>query len=124
MKRVLIIDDEPAVCSMLRHGFEQAGFEVHTAENGTQGLALVHQQLPDLVVTDLLMPEKDGLEIIREIHREYPGMKVIAMSGGHRAELDFLVEAQLFGAAHAIAKPFAFSTLMALVQDSSMNSSG
>ena len=59
-KRVLIIDDEPAVCTMLRGGFESAGYEVQTAGDGNQGIRLFRKHFADLVITDLLMPEKMG----------------------------------------------------------------
>ena len=115
--RILIIDDEPAVCTMLRDGFELAGYEVMTASNGIQGLRLYCENSPHLVITDLLLPEMDGLEIIREILSKHHEAKIIAISGGHRVGLDFFLEAELFGAVRGIAKPFGFQEILSVAEE-------
>ena len=117
MKRVLIIDDHPDVRSVLCDGFEKAGYEVKTAEDGNQGLQFFRAHRADLVITDLLMPGKDGLEFIRELQNEYSLVKIIAMSGGYQVGLDFLPEAQLFGAVRSLAKPFTLPTILALAEE-------
>ena len=118
MKRVLIIDDDPLILSSLRDGFKSAGYEVLEASDGNRGIQLYREQPPSLVITDILMPEKDGLEIIRELRRQSPDVKIIAMSGGGpRQGLDFLPEAKLFGADRTIDKPFRFHEILTLAQE-------
>ena len=117
MQRILIIDDEPAVCTMLRDGLEYAGYQVLTALDGDRGLTLYREQSPDLVITDLLMPEKDGLELIREILETSSYVKIIAMSGGSSRGLDFLPEAKEFGAVKTISKPFQLPDLLAITKE-------
>ena len=116
-KQVLIIDDDAAIRRFLCDGFESAGYEVNTVGDGNQGMQHFREHSADLVITDLLMPGKDGLEIIRELQRECPSVKIIAMSGGHTAGLDFLQEARLFGALRTLAKPFTFDTILALSEE-------
>jgi DNA-binding response OmpR family regulator len=104
---VLIIDDEPPIRELLREVFSGAGFEVGLAETGTRGLNSVAARAPDLVVTDILMPEKEGLETILELRRTSPGIPIIAMSGGSpRMPFDVLETARRFGAARVFPKPF------------------
>lgn len=117
MARILIIEDE----SQLRHMVEQlltrAGHEVLSASDGRSGMDLYHEQLPDLVITDILMPEVDGLEIIRSLRREFPQLKIIAMSGGgETGKLQYLPEAREFGADIALSKPFDPAVLTAEVE--------
>ena len=117
MARILIIEDE----SQLRHMVEQlltrAGHEVLSASDGRSGMDLYHEQLPDLVITDILMPEVDGLEIIRSLRREFPQVKIIAMSGGgETGKLQYLPEAREFGADIALSKPFDPAVLTAEVE--------
>jgi DNA-binding response OmpR family regulator len=86
---------------------ETAGYNVVSAEDGKCGLALFLSERPDLVITDIIMPEIEGLQIISEIRRSNAAVKVIAISGGCRLfNRDFLEIARLLGACDAIAKPF------------------
>ena len=103
---------------MIRLMLEQAGHEVSTASDGQKGVYLLEDDMVDLVVTDILMPAKDGLEAIREIHSRYPQVKILAISGGsHRfEELDFLGAAERFGAARTLAKPFSRAQLLDAVE--------
>ena len=82
MARILIIDDDIQVRNILKRTFEQEGFEVTDAPDGEKGIKLFHQEQPDVVITDIVMPEKEGLETIMELHRENPKLKIIAISGG------------------------------------------
>lgn len=116
-KQVLIIDDDAAIRGFLCDGFQLAGYEVNTAADGNQGMQEFREHSADLVITDLLMPGKDGLEIIRELRKECPSVKIIAISGGHTAGLDFLQEARLFGALRTLAKPFTFEKILALSEE-------
>ena len=115
--RVLIIDDHPDVRSVLCDGFKKAGYEVTAAIDGNQGIQLFRAHCADLVITDILMPGKDGLEFIRELRNEHSLVKIIAMSGGYHVGLDFLPEAQLFGAVRSLAKPFSFPEILAVAEE-------
>jgi DNA-binding response OmpR family regulator len=106
-KRILIIDDDLAVRDTLIAILEDRGYEVMTAVNGQQGLAVFRRERPDLLVTDIVMPVKEGLQTIREIREERPDMKIIAISGGSRTERhDFLEIARQLGAWDVVVKPF------------------
>jgi CheY-like chemotaxis protein len=107
MTRVLIIDDEDAVRDAVRQILERAGYEVTEAADGRKGMVQLRQQPVDLVITDILMPEQEGIETIRVLRKEFPQIKILAISGGGRAGMfEVLPDAQLFGAHHTLAKPF------------------
>ncbi|HXG17651.1 MAG TPA: response regulator [Methylomirabilota bacterium] len=107
MALILVIDDEEFVRDMLRQMLEAEGHSVVEAPNGAAGLRLLREQKPALVITDILMPEKEGIETIRELRKVAPHVKIIAISGGGRmSRIDLLAVAQSFGAAGALAKPF------------------
>ena len=117
MARILIIEDEPQMRGMIEQVLIRAGHEVLTASDGKAGLDLFRDQMPDLVITDILMPEVDGLEIIRSLRREFPDLKIIAMSGGgETGRLQYLPEAREFGADIALSKPFDPAVLTAEVK--------
>ena len=98
---------------MLRQMLAKEGFEVHEAEDGEQGLEMLRQQRVDVIITDILMPQADGLEIIRAAKRERPGVRIVAITGGGRTgELDYLAEAQEFGADSTLRKPFGKQALL------------
>ena len=118
MRRILIIDDEADVREMLKVGFEEAGFEVMVASDGVSGLECYKQQTADLVITDILMPERDGLDLIQTLRVHDPSVKIIAISGkGKSGTLDFLLEAELFGAVRTLAKPFSWEEIFLVAQD-------
>ena len=107
MIRILVIDDEPAVRDMMRQTLERAGYEVDDAGDGRQGMVQLRQQPVDLVITDILMPEQEGIETIRMLRKEFPQVKILAISGGgKKGQLDVLPVAQAFGAHSTLAKPF------------------
>ena len=117
MTRILIIDDEEMVRDMLRQTLERAGYEVLEASEGGMGLRLFHSHKPDLIITDILMPGREGIETILELHKKAPAAKIIAISGGGRvSKQDFLPIAQSFGAVKTLAKPFERQDLLAAVQ--------
>jgi DNA-binding NtrC family response regulator len=118
MKRILIIDDDTQARSMLRQALERAGYTVMEASNGIDGIKRYREDPADLVITDILMPEKEGLEIIRELRQEFPLLKVIAISGGGRTgKLDFLDIATKLGAVRTFHKPFALRELLDAVKE-------
>jgi DNA-binding NtrC family response regulator len=107
MKRLLLIDDDEAFRRILAETLERAGYEVLNAENGAVALKLFQAQPVDLVITDLIMPEKEGIETMLELHKLQPALKVIVMSGGGRVDAsDYLPIARQLGAARTLAKPF------------------
>ena len=107
MPYILIIDDERSICELLSDVFSGAGFDVEVAESGTQGIRMVSARMPDLVVTDILMPDKEGLETILELKRFAPDLPIFAMSGGSlNGPIDVLGMARRFGAVRVYPKPF------------------
>ncbi|HUN97750.1 MAG TPA: response regulator [Bradyrhizobium sp.] len=111
--KVLLIDDDPLVRFALASMLQPYGYEVVTAENGRIGTRLLRTEHPDVVITDIIMPDQEGFETIIEIKREHPDTKVIAISGGFRqGNLDILPMARALGADAAIAKPFEPSQLI------------
>jgi CheY-like chemotaxis protein len=108
MKRILLIDDDNEVRNFLRSALECAGLQVLEADNGETGVKLFRHSLVDLVVTDIFMPEKEGIETIRDLRSEFPGLKILAISGGVSGlapEL-YLKMAQKLGANSILEKPF------------------
>ena len=118
MAKILVIDDEPHILLMVKKMLERAGYEVDLASNGSEGLRLFEGVDPDLVITDIIMPEKEGLETIREMRRRNKELKIIAMSGGGKISADnYLETAKIFGAARLIEKPFSQKVLMSYVEE-------
>ncbi|HVA14099.1 MAG TPA: response regulator [Stellaceae bacterium] len=106
MKKILVIDDNMVVRNTIVQMLESEGYEVVSAEDGRRGLCVFRAEHPDLVVTDIIMPEKEGIETIRDIRGEAPDAKIIAISGGGRiGNTDFLKIARQLGASDVVAKP-------------------
>jgi len=119
MKTVLIIDDETLVRATVARMVEREGHRVLQAANGVEGLNIFKRERVDLVVCDIIMPEKEGIETIGELRRNNPALKIIAISGGGRTEnVDFLGMAQRLGADHVLAKPFGRDEFTALLRKS------
>lgn len=106
MASVLIIDDEDMIQKFVGRIFEREGYEVFKASNGKEGLNVFCEHHTDLIVTDIVMPEKDGLETIREAREEDPDVKIIAMSGGgEKGPENYLTMAEILGANVTFSKP-------------------
>jgi CheY-like chemotaxis protein len=117
MNRILLIDDDYLVRETLSRSLREAGYETVSAANGQLGLKLLKSQPFDLVVTDIVMPEQDGIETIRQIRKTYFNLKIIAISGGGRGSAAFyLSSAEALGADLALAKPFRPSELVHAVE--------
>ncbi|MGR0482573.1 MAG: response regulator transcription factor [Candidatus Electronema sp. V4] len=113
MRKILIMDDDVQILSLLSRSMELAGFAAATAINGREGQRLLEKQPFDLVITDLIMPEKEGMETISYIKKHFPAMKIIAISGGGRIGPETYLPAALeLGADMAFAKPFAMDELL------------
>ena len=115
MATILIIDDEEIVRVLLRSALEAAGYEVTEAANGCQGLDLYRQRPTDLVITDILMPEMNGLDMLLELTREFLHARVIAISGAGGEE-NVLDVAKLLGARQTFQKPFSLPNLLGAVK--------
>jgi len=113
MARILIMDDDNLIRRMLRQVLEQEGHEIVEARDGTEGINLNRKLHCDLIITDIIMPEKEGIETIGELRREFPDIKIIAMSGGGRIGPDaYLKMAKDFGAMRTIVKPIGKDELL------------
>jgi DNA-binding NtrC family response regulator len=118
MTRVLLVDDDDDFRMPLRKYLERTGHEVIEARNGTQAVEAYKKQPVDVVVTDLIMPEKEGIETIMELKRQHPQVRIVAMSGGGRINGgDFLKVAQQLGARRALAKPFSCQAMVAAIAE-------
>lgn len=116
MPQILLIDDDDLFRSMLRATLEQLGHSVTEAEDGNKGVMRYAQSPFDLVITDLIMPEKEGVETIMELKKKWPGVKIIAMSGGGRAAAEgYLAIAKKLGAIAALEKPFSTDKLTSAI---------
>jgi CheY-like chemotaxis protein len=118
MARILIIDDEPQIRSMLKLMLERGGYEVVEAPDGVEGIKIYRQNPADLIITDLIMPNKDGIGMIIDLKKEFPDVKIIAMSGGGLNKPDgYLKGAKKLGAACTLTKPIDREEMLAAVRD-------
>ena len=117
MGRILVIDDDNVIRLMIRHILEREGYEVTEAADGHEGLKLNRQCPADLIITDILMPDKEGIETIRDLKTECPNAVIIAISGGGRIGPEpYLKMAADFGAAATISKPIESEHLVKVVK--------
>ena len=115
--QVLVIDDDVAVRQTIALLLEDAGIDVIQASDGKEGLSAFQRSHPDLIVTDIIMPEKEGIETIIEIRKLNQKLPIIAISGGGRiGNTDFLEIASRLGASVTLPKPFDPETLVGLVR--------
>jgi DNA-binding NtrC family response regulator len=117
MSRILIIDDDAGVRAYLQYGLSLGAHDVVVANNGDEGIQRHRESPVDLVITDLFMPEKDGLETIVAIRRETPSIPIIAISGGHVTSGSVLQAARLVGAANVLEKPFDAGKLLSMIDE-------
>ena len=118
MATILIIDDDKSILSFLKERLIYEGFNVLTAIDGKEGMNLFNDNQVDLVITDIIMPDKDGFGTIIELKRICPDIKIIAMSGMGLGMLEpCLKTAKFSGAEHALAKPFEISNLLTAVYE-------
>jgi len=113
MARILIIDDEEPVRFTVRQILEAEDHEVVEAANGREGVAKFHEDSPDLVIIDIIMPEQEGIETIQQLRKHSAAVPIIAISGGGRIKnLDFLDIAEKIGATSTLPKPFSREQLL------------
>jgi len=118
MATILVIDDDQEVREFLVTVLERGGHEVKAACNGRDGVAMFSENPVQVVITDIIMPEKDGIETILDLRREHPDLKVIAISGGGRTTPEnYLHSARLLGADRAMRKPFKNEDILKAVEE-------
>jgi CheY-like chemotaxis protein len=116
MQEVLVVDDDGIYRTIMMRVLTRAGFAVSGVRSGREALDHLEHGTPSIVVTDILMPDMDGLELIRAIRRTGRGIGIVAISGGGDPIFDFLPAASVFGADVTLRKPFELSTLVTAVQ--------
>lgn len=117
MARILLVDDDVSFRPMLQAKLEWLGHEVIVAGNGNEALARYGEWPIDLVLTDLIMPDKEGIELISELRRRAPGVAIVAMSGGGRVSPHgYLGIARHVGATQVLAKPFSSQELVGALE--------
>ncbi|HMD60108.1 MAG TPA: response regulator [Opitutaceae bacterium] len=115
---ILIVDDEPGIRELLCMILESVGHKVVAAVDGIEAPKVMASQPIDIVITDLLMPEHDGLEFITEVRLKYPRVKIVAMSGGgHIARDSYLRIAKNFGAHFLLEKPFSQAGVLEAIEN-------
>lgn len=117
MAYILIVDDDKAIRQMLRKMLEAAGHEVDEAEDGRPGEKSIDRRLPDLLITDIIMPDQEGIGLILSVRRKYRALKILAISGGGRiTNTDYLQMAKELGADEILTKPFRREELLNTVR--------
>lgn len=117
MANILVIDDDPSIRTVFKRFLEKHGYLVDVAADGKEGIHKVATKVPDLIITDIMMPEKDGLEVVLAMRKEHPDLPVIAISGGMRmAPMDFLPIVKTFGAREVFYKPVELDDLLTAVK--------
>ena len=117
LANILVIDDEEGVRRAIGKVLVREGHEVLEAPDGKVALGLVKDQPPDLVICDLFMPEMDGVEVLRELRRDYPDLRVVAISGGaYAGKVQLLDVAKGLGAVAVLKKPFELAQLLRVVR--------
>jgi CheY-like chemotaxis protein len=118
MPVVVVIDDDEQFLGLLRTMLQMAGYDVLEALDGRKGMRVIENTPVDLVITDVIMPDMEGLEVIMGLRRKFPHIKIIAVSGGARiAPDDYLNIAGVLGADRTFTKPFAREELLRAVRD-------
>ena len=118
MTRVLIIDDEAPIRSMLKLMLERDGYEVAEASDGMEAIRVYRQNPADLIITDLIMPNQDGIGMIIALKKEFPDVKIIAMSGGGLNKPEgYLKGAKKLGAACTLTKPIDRDEMLRAIKD-------
>jgi DNA-binding NtrC family response regulator len=116
-QRIMIVDDDPGIRRALHILLSRAGYRVTQARDGAEALRIWRDSGGDLVITDLHMPEKNGIEMMVELLSHTPGARIIAMSGGGQTRrLDLLGNATMLGAVLTIEKPFTLNEMMTMVR--------
>jgi DNA-binding NtrC family response regulator len=116
MARILIIDDDDTLRGIIVKSLTFAGHHVTQTNNGRKGVDLFRSNPTDLVITDMVMPEQEGMETIKILHREFPDLRIIAMSGGLDGSPLYLDLTRRLGAACTLSKPFTLQQLREAIE--------
>lgn len=116
MSSILVIEDDDLIRRVIVTALEKIGHQVIDAPNGRAGLKIIRAQRLDLVITDVVMPEQDGLEVMMVMKREFPSTPLIAISGAAQNAPLYLGFASKLGATHVLAKPFTLADLFKTVE--------
>ncbi len=117
-KKIVLIDDDPDILEGLKDILLGEGYEVFCATDGIEGMDSIRDYNPDLIITDIIMPEKDGITLMFDVRREVPGVKTMVMSGGGRISAQKHLEvAKKIGVDKVIAKPFSSTAFLDAVQE-------
>ncbi|PCJ48159.1 MAG: response regulator [Gammaproteobacteria bacterium] len=115
-KRILLIEDDPSFHAFVKDALEKKAYTVNSAYDGVQATQILNKTEPNLILVDLLLPEKDGIRFITETKQSHPSIPIIAMSGGvSQYSPSFLKAARSLGASHILEKPFVSKQLLELV---------
>ncbi len=114
MISILVVDDDDTVRFVLRKMLESAGYEVREAPNGRVAMEELDRRIADVMITDIFMPEQEGIETIRAARKTFPGLKIVAISGA--AGEDYLKMARLLGARASLLKPFHLKEVLETVR--------
>ncbi len=118
MPRILIVDDEADIRSLVKEILEVSGYAVDEAQDGNAAMRAMERARADLVITDMLMPDKEGLETMREIRSGFPGVKIIAISGGGLIGPEsYLTLAKSLGADRTFTKPFDLNAILQAIEE-------
>jgi CheY-like chemotaxis protein len=118
MNHILVIDDDPSVLSLFDQFLESTGYSVALAPDGREGFRSIRKKKPDLIITDIMMPDMDGLEVLMELKNKHPDIPVIAISGGMKIQpVSFLPQAKKFGTRRVFQKPVALADLLKAIQE-------
>jgi CheY-like chemotaxis protein len=114
---IVVVEDQPDQRLALKMALQMEGYSVRVAANGAEAIALISERPPRVLITDIFMPDMDGLELIERVRREFPETKIVALTGGgQHGRVDYLQSSQLLGAQAALQKPFDVKELLALVR--------
>jgi CheY-like chemotaxis protein len=117
MKTILVVDDEQAVLQAVTDILSDKGYDIITAGNGKSGLKKIKEHRPDVILTDIIMPDMEGIEFIKAVRKEQKEIPIIVMSG-NPVGMKFLKVAGIFGAAKSLVKPFTRQELLQAVEES------
>lgn len=116
--RVLLVDDDPDLREAVRRGLQRLGYSVQTACNGVDAARRLEERLPDVMVLDIVMPVRDGIETLMEVRQRNLDLRVIVVSGGGQiTSMDYLGMARLLGASRVLEKPFTLDELDAAIRE-------
>jgi DNA-binding NtrC family response regulator len=117
MKSILVIDDDPLVVSLMQRMLQADNWDIRIAQNGRDAIEQIDLHIPDLIITDIVMPDMEGLEIIAGLKKSHPQIRIIAVSGSGRGQaVDYLAYAEKLGAFATLTKPFRREELLQLVR--------